>query len=257
MTTNRKTRVTDFLRDFIVPPTCACCRERLTPCCDVPFCSECHEKWEEEKRERCGICGLSMLDCRCLPPLLTNFGIRDGIFLSAYRAGGATVTDRLIYYVKSERDRRAFDFLARELSHIMRGYLRMEGIDSQDVIVTALPRRRAKVREIGFDQAKELAASLAFELGCEYRILLVRRRGGKEQKALNAEDRLRNLQAAFRLKGFSVLSGKTVLLVDDVMTTGSGLRSSAELLQKGGAHRVVPVTVARTVAAGEAAKKRH
>jgi len=247
MKNSRIQYVAAFLRDFFVPPTCAVCRERLMPCGDTPFCTVCHEKWEEEKRERCDVCGLSMTDCVCLPPLLKECGIRDAIFLSAYHSGGATATDRLVYYVKSERDGRAFAFLARELLPFVRDYMRMEGLDLEDVLVTALPRRRAKAREIGFDQAKELAVSLAREVGCDYAELLVRKRGGREQKALNAEERLRNLQAAFRIKGVPDLSGKTVLLVDDVMTTGSGIRSSADLLLRSGAARVVPVTVARTV----------
>lgn len=255
MKQNKKGYVTTFLRDFFVPPTCAVCRERLKLCCDVPFCTECHERWEEEKRERCGVCGLSMIDCVCLPPLLTEYGIRDGIFLSAYRAGIETATDRLIFYVKAERDERAFDFLARELSRPVRDYMHTEALELDDVCVTALPRRRAKVREIGFDQAKVLAASLARELGCDYAELLIRKRGGREQKALNAEERFRNLQTAFRIKSSPSLSGKTVFLVDDVMTTGSGLRSSAELLIAYGASRVVPVTVARTVGAKEKTEK--
>ncbi len=236
-----------FIRDYIVPPICPACGERLSALRDAPFCADCHRRWEEEKRERCKDCGLSFFDCVCLPPLLKEFGIRDGIFLSAYRLGGTTATDRLIYSVKSERNRLSFEFLAREMSRPIRDLLRAERIRTEDVIVTPLPRRRRAVRENGFDQAALLAEELADSIGCELRVLLARHRDGREQKLLGREDRLSNLKRAFRLKGAPVLSGKTVLLIDDVMTTGSSLRVAAEPLYGCGVDRVVPVTVARTV----------
>ena len=192
-------------------------------------------------------CSLTFFDCICLPPLLKEYGICDGIFLSAYRSGRATVTDRLIYYVKRERNGNVFDFLARELSKPVRDLLCAEGISTENVYAVPLPRRRRAVREIGFDQAKMLAASLAATIECEYKELLIRRMGGREQKMLNKEERILNLEKAFRLKEVLDLSGKTILLVDDVMTTGSGLRAAAELLAACGADRIVPVTVARTV----------
>lgn len=233
--------------DYTIPPICPSCRARLPISRPAPFCPHCLEAWENEKRDRCKDCGLSYLDCICLPPLLKEIGIRDGIFLSAYRAGGGAVTDRLIYFVKRERDAFAFDFLARELSRPICTYLRSEEIPVESVYVVPLPRRRSAVRENGFDQAKELAVAITYATGLTYRALFLRRFGGREQKALNARERLLNLKRAFLLKGSPDLSGKTILLVDDVMTTGSGLRVATELLLKRGAARVIPVTVARTI----------
>lgn len=244
----KKCALLSFLRDYIVPPSCPSCGELLKIPRLVPLCADCREEWEQEKRGRCKDCGLTFYDCICLPPFLKEYGIRDGIFLSAYRSGRATVTDRLIYSVKRERDGAVFDFLAKELSKPVLDLLRAEEISAEDVYVVPLPRRRRAVRENGFDQAKLLAASLTAALGCEYRELLLRRRDGREQKALNKEGRILNLEKAFRLKGVPDLSGKTILLVDDVMTTGSGIRAAAELLKTCDAERIVPITVARTVA---------
>lgn len=244
-----------FLRDFVIPPICPSCEARL-PIDNPysPFCTECRGSWEKEKLARCPRCGLAMLDCMCLPPLLSENGIRNAVFLTAYRSGGRTVPSRLIYYIKANRDGRAFGFLGRELSYRIRLLMRSESVSSEDTVVTFLPRRRQGMRENGFDQAEVLARVLAEELGCEFYRLIGRRRNGREQKTLNAEERRENLRNAFRLRSKKPLTGKCVLLVDDVMTTGSGIYACAELLLGAGAERVIPVVVARTEECGKTRK---
>lgn len=237
-----------FLRDYLIPPRCPACGELVGAEEEsAPFCPDCLDGWRREKLLPCAKCGLSMLECRCLPPLLTRSGIDEGIFLSGYRPNGGTVTDRLVYRIKEERDGRVFAFLARELAPYLAEFVRREGIAEDRVRIVPLPRRRGAVHRHGFDQAKELAKALSRETGYPYLDAICRAHAGREQKRLSAEDRRKNVTGAFRIvRGVPILAEETVFLVDDVVTTGSGLSECAELLFCRGALRVVPVLVART-----------
>lgn len=254
MCMNRKFHdAASFLTAYLIPPKCPACGT-LVPIGGKadPFCEACRGEWENETVEPCPDCGLSASDCVCIPKALCEIGVRDACFLSFYRAGAKTVTDRTVYRIKSEKDGRVFDFLAEKLAERIRVFCALEGIDPDRAVFTALPRRRMAIRETGFDQAVVLSEAIAREAKGTYRSLLKRTRGKREQKRLNAEERHANLQNAFALKKRTVdLTGKTVFLVDDIMTTGSGLAACAEALFDAGAERVVPVLIARTV------KKRH
>ena len=247
MTRRKRGWIVDLLTDYLIPPKCAGCGELIPADSDTkPFCDACKESWNNEALEPCSSCGLSMRDCVCLPTLLTENGIRDGLFLTAYRTGGLTVPDRLILSIKSEKDRHAFSFLARELSYLVKRYVRDEELPSDRIVIAALPRRRRSVREKGFDHAVVLARALSAETGYPYLNCLARRHGGREQKHLGREERIQNLRNAFRYCGTDSVSGKFVFLVDDVMTTGSGLLACAEILLSAGAERVIPTVIART-----------
>lgn len=247
MERTKRKAVLSFLRDYFLPPTCPGCGE-LTPmaCPDAPFCPECRENWEREKLAPCSRCGLAMPDCRCLPKLLTENGVRDGLCLTAYHTGGGTVPDRTVYYIKENRDGRAFEFLARELSVPFRRLVREEELPGGRILIASMPRRKSAVREYGFDQAEELARALARETGYPYEKCLGRARAGREQKRLSAEERVKNTEGGFALKKGTDVSGRYVFLVDDVMTTGSSLYGCLSLLQEAGAARVIPIVVART-----------
>lgn len=238
-----------FFSAYLIPPRCPAC-DATVPIFGKaePFCEICRAEWDAQTAESCPVCGLSPELCVCLPDALREKGIRDAIFLSFYRAGQRSVSDRMLYRIKSERDMRVFRFLAGALTERIIAFCTENGIDPQDAALTALPRRRRAVREHGFDQAVTLARAIAKASEIPYLTLLKRSRGGKEQKRLSGEERIENLRNAFSLavKG-ACLTGKTVFLVDDIMTTGSGLSACAALLLDAGADRVIPVTVARTV----------
>ena len=108
-------------------------------------------------------------------------------------------------------------------------------------------RRKSAIREYGFDQAVALAKALSKETGYPYRTLLCRTGRTKEQKTLSLEERLCNMRNAFRYAGPD-LRGKRVILVDDLITTGSGMRAGADLLWENGASSVIPCVIAKALA---------
>ena len=112
--------------------------------------------------------------------------------------------------------------------------------------VVPVPLHPAKERARGFNQAKLLAKRLAKVMGIpllERR--LVKIRPTEAQTSLDGKSRETNVRGAFAVKRPSGIKGKTVLLVDDVYTTGSTIREGSAALRKAGAGEVRAVTIAR------------
>jgi ComF family protein len=86
---------------------------------------------------------------------------------------------------------------------------------------------------------------LAKKINRPCRNLLKRARATQRQATLSREDRLKNLKGAFAARNPDKISGKKILLVDDVLTTGATLHACAEALQQAGAAKIVVFTLAR------------
>jgi ComF family protein len=111
-------------------------------------------------------------------------------------------------------------------------------------LVTAVPLPWTRLLARGYDQAATLGRALARELEAPYAPLL-RRRPGRRQVRLDRRARQRNLRAAFVARRVPP-AGATVLLVDDVMTTGATLRAAARVLSAAAPVRVFIAVAART-----------
>jgi ComF family protein len=115
-------------------------------------------------------------------------------------------------------------------------------------VVTAVPLAWPRLLLRGYNQAEAVARPLAAALGLPYRRLL-RRRSRRRQTSLDRDQRRRNVLGTFRPRP-SLEPGATVLVVDDVMTTGATLGAAAAALRRAGAAAVVAAVVARTPQAG-------
>jgi ComF family protein len=133
--------------------------------------------------------------------------------------------------------------LARELSAMM--IRSLEGSDWQPSLVLPVPLHRSRALQRGFNQARLLAKTLAGQLGVPLGASgLVRLRDTPSQVGLNMRQRKQNMSLAFKAKG-DIVEGNTVLLVDDLRTTGATLADCARSLREAGALRVYATTVAQ------------
>ncbi len=136
------------------------------------------------------------------------------------------------------------------LRHLVVGWLRAALDDkrlrdvSLDVIVP-VPLHPARQRERGFNQASLLAELLSAQSSIPSRPLLERIRYTTTQTALDRSERMENLHNAFRLRKNADVRGLRVLLIDDVLTTGSTLSECARVLKRAGAMSVHAATAAR------------
>jgi len=110
-------------------------------------------------------------------------------------------------------------------------------------VVVPVPLHWRRRRQRGFNQAEALVRSL----GQPWQDALRRRRSTRSQTDLQAAQRHRNVRDAFVLRRRASVSGRLVLLVDDVATTGATLEACARVLRAAGAREVRALTVARVV----------
>ena len=109
-------------------------------------------------------------------------------------------------------------------------------------LVIPVPLYRKRERERGFNQAELIANRLGLPVNVR---LLQRRKNTASQTGLSRNERKRNLAGAFEVRG--ILTG-TIIVVDDVYTTGSTMNEIARTLKRAGAERVEVLTVARVPA---------
>lgn len=203
---------------------CQAAAPRLTP----PFCAKCSEAFAGAISDTftCANCGHRELHFQCA--------------VAAYRSRG--VVRKLLHDFKYHRQR----YLRHPLAQWLCGALDDPRLIGRrfDVIVP-VPLHPARQRDRGFNQAALLAELLARRTGWPVRELLRRIRYTTTQTAYDRAERMRNLDGAFRLRPRADVQGLRVLLIDDVLTTGSTLSECARVLKAGGAVSVHAATAAR------------
>ncbi|MBQ9080053.1 MAG: ComF family protein [Clostridia bacterium] len=238
------------LRNLLFPPRCAACRKLL------PFdgaggehimCLECRGAFEAEKIKLCRMCGSLMMDCRCMPDMLGDVGCAALVKLASYRAADLRgVINKIVNNNKRYKYNESFEFAARQLLPCIGRSLDERQTQAENVIVSFCPRSRRAYRQNGFDQAQMLAQYIAALGGFTCERLLSRRRrdSSQSQKKLGFEARATNVRGAIMLSCDRTLEGKTVLLVDDVVTSGATMSACVSLLLGAGAAAVIGVCIA-------------
>ena len=152
--------------------------------------------------------------------------------------------DQLLQDFKYHRATWLLPDLADLLEGAVRAKLDFAAVDA----VVPVPLHPHRLRERGFNQSGLLAEALARRLDRRFDgRSLVRVADTPHQARLDEAERRRNLRGAFAVPDGSFVRGRTVLLVDDVMTTGATLSCAARALLDAGAARVWCATVARAV----------
>jgi predicted amidophosphoribosyltransferase len=121
-------------------------------------------------------------------------------------------------------------------------------------IIAAVPLSPGRLRQRGYNQAELLALGLSARMGIPVLPLLKKTRETAPQTSLNRPGRGENLQGAFALTGAGAVKGKTILLVDDVITTCATLDTASGALVGGGAGLVVCIAAAAGRIAGAAGR---
>jgi ComF family protein len=114
-------------------------------------------------------------------------------------------------------------------------------------MILPVPLGKKRLRERGYNQVGLFARPLALAMGWKYAPhYLKRARETVSQVGLSASERMKNVHHAFIAENAKI-KGRTVLVVDDVSTTGATLNSCAEALLNGGAKAVYALAVARAL----------
>lgn len=193
---------------------CAPCRHELQP---PPACRRC-----AAPLERPGLCGACL---KAPPPWLE--AVAAALYLPP-----------LSGMIAALKHRGRID-LARPLGQLLAE--RTADLAERADVIVPVPLHRSRFSERGYNQAVELGRALATPER-PLTDLLVRVRATPPQQGSSAAERRRNLRGAFRAKGRGEGS---VLLVDDVLTTGATLRSATRALMRAGWREVRVAVLAR------------
>ena len=206
---------------------CESCRQRA-PRITAPFCEKCSEPFPGAITQTfsCANCEHRTLHFDCA--------------VAAYRSRG--LVRKLVHEFKYGHHRHLRYPLAAWLGETLNDH-RIRG--RQFDLLVPVPLHPARERERGFNQAALLAELLAEKTALPVRPLLERIRYTTTQTAYDRSERMENLRDAFRLRKNRDVRGLRVLLIDDVLTTGSTLSECARVLKRGGALSVYAATAAR------------
>ncbi len=145
----------------------------------------------------------------------------------------------LIYKLIRNNRKDILNFLKDELHKSLIN----KNLNLNNTVITNVPRRRSSVRKYGFDHAEMLAKSLSKEIGIEYKKLLVSRAKKDQKKSRDKYERKKNAEFDYR-KNPPDISGKNVIIIDDIITTGASIASCATLLRGLGAKRITALALA-------------
>lgn len=235
------------LIDLVLPPRCPGCGATVET--QGTFCAPC---WGSlrflEAAEGCGCCGepagaavtFEGWRCgRCLrePPPFTHAR-------AAFVYGGAMRRAILAFKHRDRTELAAM--LGRHMARAAPGLL-----DLPETVLVPVPLHRWRLWRRGYNQAALLAREVARQTGRDcVPDALERVRQTRTQQGLSRAERLRNLRGAFRVaaRRQARLRGRPVVLVDDVLTTGSTAQRCAQALLRAGVREVQVLTLARVAA---------
>ncbi len=234
--------IIDRLLDYAFVPKCGGCRARMDKA-EGGLCKRCKTVYQDERAEYCDFCGMEVSICTCLPNNLLINACYDYRKLVFYKTGDEeSIMRNIIYGVKRRYNLSLIKFFAKELFDIDKD------LPIGETIVTYAPRTKKSLKEYGYDQAKLLAKYYAKYSSNEMATLLKRKRHfkQKEQKLLNFRQRAKNVKGAFCICNAEKIEGRTVILIDDVVTSGATLGECVDILYSAGAKKVICRSIAYT-----------
>lgn len=211
----------DCLLDILYPTRCILCREWLTP--GKPrFCVKCRKTLPAVSH---GSCKNGDYFSKCISALYYEGPLIDAVH--RFKFGGVQAYSG------------AFGELVASCI-----YEELEGdYDILSWVPLAPDRRRVR----GYDQAELIARNAAKRLLCPVTPTLKKRRGIKPQSVTGSPERRRaNITGAYTVIDPAAVAGKRILLIDDIVTSGSTLSECAKTLLLAGAEEVLCATLART-----------
>lgn len=146
---------------------------------------------------------------------------------------------KLLHGLKFHSLRNAYRFFVPEMARVA------AGLPVKPDLVTSVPMNRRKLGERGYNQSALIARAIGMDLGIPYARVLRERGGFRSQRGLGRVDRYINVIDRYKACNINKFTGRTVLLVDDVFTTGSTINECSRQLLRCGAYAVYSVTVAR------------
>lgn len=225
---------------LLTVPKCVRCGEPME-IDDRCFCAVCRKDYEEFKQRECSRCAKKIYRCSCSNSLLRAGAIKNVYKVYRYRSWDRDIpSNKLIYALKQQNRRDVFEFTSDELAEAIKASLKLT---PEKYVITNIPRRGSAIVDFGYDHAAELAKRVARNLGVDY-VRSMRSKAKKAQKESVGVERIKNAVFQIRPNASEKIKGKTVIIIDDIITTGSSMIAAGKILRSNGARRTISAAIA-------------
>ncbi len=226
--------ITSIIFNSLYPSICPICENKSNSFSTSPICAECWAEIKQYDGPSCSICALPFVsekseicgNCLKKSPLFTQviaFGLYEGILKEA-------ISQFKFYGIKR---------LAAPIGNLL---MNLDIPESDAIIPVPMTKKGLLMR--GFNQSVLIGKIISKRRHIPILIdVLYKIKETPPQVGLSASERLKNLTGAFLAKGD--LSGKSIILIDDVMTTGATVTECTRALLKAGAKEVIVLVLAR------------
>jgi ComF family protein len=227
-------RLGGLITDLVFPVSCLVCGADQTYLCDA-----CLAKLPRLEKQKCLVCQKPAPFGKTHPDCVTKNSV-DGAIAGLY------YKDRRVNEIIRVFKYKFVSELGHQLSFAIVEAMERQGLSGyfQDFVVVPVPLHRRRQNWRGFNQSHLLAKALAEKLAIDLMDdVIVRSKNTKPQANLKAADaRKSNIEGAFVLNG--TVAGKKILLVDDLVTSGSTANEMAKILKRGKASEVWIISAA-------------
>ena len=218
------------LLDFLFPKRCVSCGMF-----GAYICKDCFAKIEFIQKPVCPVCQRQAVGGKTHPGCQGRLRL-DGLVVATRYSGSVKKAIAKVKY------KWAYDIAKILIDLIVVNLWKFDLASDLILVPVPLHVRRKKWR--GFNQAEILAKSLSLKFNQPYGEYLARIIETASQVGLKKDERKKNVKGAFRLRTGADVSGKNILLVDDVYTSGATMQEACRVLKKAGAKTVWAMAVA-------------
>ena len=229
---------------FFLPPQCPCC-ERFSEEGKQGFCSNCLSQVRWIEPPFCSICGIPFIS-REVETHPCGACVTHRKYFTIARALGEFEgsLQEAIHRWKYEGKTYLTPFFADWMAEGLNRHWEPGSLD----LLIPVPLHTRRLRERGFNQSLLLVRELSRRTGIPYRkSILQKKKSTIPQVNLSGVEREKELRGTFHVIGKEELSGLSVLLIDDVYTTGATVNECSKVLLRGGAKRVDVLTLAHVL----------
>lgn len=224
----------DYVTRIFFPLKCPLCGE-LIPITENE-CSCCGDGIEVISKDFCRHCGSDTDNCTCN---ITTDSFLNNVAGVYYYSG--KIKSQIALYKFSGKKSFANEFSLRMSERVASVF---SGVNFDTV--TYVPSSEKSMNDRGFNQSELLAKGVANRLFIPLANTLKKVKETEFQHSLSAKERASNLDGAFEVRGEAEIKGKTILLCDDIKTTGTTLKKCSEALYEKGAKEVYCIVLAVT-----------
>ncbi len=233
-----------FALDLLFPRRCLGCLEFLVDDSPKYLCRPCWRSVSFQTGFACAFCLAPVAAGKICPFCIKDHHLDRLLVTAGYES---KLVERVLKVLKYRFVKDAADDIADLMAKYLKPKIETLNLEPEAVVITAVPLHRRRLNWRGFNQSEIIARKIARHFGwpASFEILRRNRRRRAQADIKDKDSRIKNVSGIFVCPEPRAVSGKRVLLLDDIATTGSTLNDCARALKAAGASEVIGFVFAR------------